>query len=427
MYQRLVRWVVPGGIHYPESHRRLRLFWVDGVLWNVGESFVLAFSTLYALVLGATTAQVGQLTAVSNLLGALALIPGARVSEAWGQRKRLVLIFSGVGARLPLLLLAVVPFVFKGVSAVYAVMALLALRTFCDNFAKPAATSLTADFVPLKLRGRYFSSRNFAMGVVALLTVPLAGFLIRGLGEQSGYQVGFFICFVAAALSAVAYSMIQEPPPAPSVPRLGARELVTQMLAQRPFVAFTVTAFLWSLALSMAGPFFNVFMVRDLGMNAASIGLVTATTNFTSLIGQRWWGMQYSKLGDMGIFRITGLVIPILPFFWTIAFSPWHVGVINFVGGLAWSGYTLATFNLLLSLTPDQGRERYVAVYQTSVFLAACVAPLLGAWLSDLLGFRLLFALSGAGRLLATVLFFRLIAQRSSGRERRQSAAHSSH
>jgi MFS family permease len=178
------------------------------------------------------------------------------------------------------------------------------------------------------------------------------------------------------------------------------------------------------MSLAVAGPGFKVFMVKELELSAATIGVLTALTSLTALVGQRWWGMQYNKLGDMGIFRITGLLIPIWPFIWLVTTSAWHVAFINFAAGLTWSGYNLAVFNLLLSLTPDRGRERYVAVYQTAVFLSACIAPLLGAWLADTIGFRALFGLSGFGRLAATVLFFGLIAQRSGYRERRQHAAH---
>src|SRR4051794_37588243 len=126
MVQRFTRWLIPGGIHYPTEHRRLRLFWWDGVFWNVAESFVLAYSTIYALALGATTAQVGQLTSISNLFGAAALIPGARLSERWRQRKPLIVLVGGFGARIPLLLMALAPLVFHGQAAVYAIVALLA-------------------------------------------------------------------------------------------------------------------------------------------------------------------------------------------------------------------------------------------------------------------------------------------------------------
>jgi MFS family permease len=46
-----------------------------------------------------------------------------------------------------------------------------------------------------------------------------------------------------------------------------------------------------------------------------------------------------------------------------------------------------------------------VALYQTVVFTSAVLGPLLGGWLADTVGFKPVFALSGAGRLLAMGLF----------------------
>jgi MFS family permease len=60
---------------------------------------------------------------------------------------------------------------------------------------------------------------------------------------------------------------------------------------------------------------------------------------------------------------------------------------------------------LLLILTPDEQRPRAVALYQTAVFFSAVVGPLLGGYLADAVSFKLLFGLSGIGRLLGMIIF----------------------
>lgn len=413
MWQRFRRWLIPGGLHYSRLHRQLTLFWWDGVYANIAESIALAYTALYALALGATNAQVGQLTAFQNLLGAAALIPGARFSEWWGRRKQLVVWSAGVGGRLTLLALALVPFVFDGQAAIYALMLVFGLRTFFLNFSNPAWTSFTAQLVPARLRGRYFSSRNFAIGVVTFVTVPLVGFLIQMFGSPQGYQVAFGLSFVAGIIGLGYFMAIPEPEGATA--RAAGRpsgDILREMLANQPFVVFTVVALVWNLSLQIAAPFFNVFLVKELGADSGIIGVTSAVNSVSALIGQRWWGRRYARLGDMGIFRMTGLIIPVLPLFWVVIQAPWQVSIINTIGGFVWAGYTLAQFNLLLSLTPEQGRERYVAFYQTAVFLSAFVGPLIGAALSDALGYRLMFGLTAIGRLAATLMFIRLIAAR---------------
>ena len=66
----------------------LRYFWLDGFFAAVSENFYLSFIPLFALAFGATSGQVGWLTAVANLAGAVALFPGARLAERGRKKAR---------------------------------------------------------------------------------------------------------------------------------------------------------------------------------------------------------------------------------------------------------------------------------------------------------------------------------------------------
>jgi MFS family permease len=59
----------------------------------------------------------------------------------------------------------------------------------------------------------------------------------------------------------------------------------------------------------------------------------------------------------------------------------------------------------MLGLAPAEQRARFSAVYQFAVFSASFVGPLLGTVLVGIWDIRLLFWLSFAGRLLASLLF----------------------
>ena len=85
-----------------------------------------------------------------------------------------------------------------------------------------------------------------------------------------------------------------------------------------------------------------------------------------------------------------------------------QVGIINTFSGFLWAGYNLSNFNLLLELTPDEGRPRAVALFQTAVFGSAVIGPLLGGFLADAIGFKFVFGLSSAGRYLGIALFILL-------------------
>jgi MFS family permease len=176
----------------------------------------------------------------------------------------------------------------------------------------------------------------------------------------------------------------------------------------RAFLGLVVSGFVWTLALQVAAPFFNVYLVRHLGASAATVGALAGVNTLFGLIGSGVFVRVMDRAGALKTQAFTGLLIPIIPTAWIWVTAPWQVGVLEAYAGLVWAGYNLANFALLLELTPDSHRPQAVALYQTVVFTSAVVGPLLGGWLADTFGFHVIFAASGAGRLLGIVLYIRL-------------------
>ena len=251
----------------PESRRGRRLLWWDGLVSNFSESFVLNFTGPFALALGATTGQIGWLSALVNLASALALFPGARLVERTGQRKRIVVWTGGGVARLLLLVIALVPVFIQGTAAIYAFIALVALRAFFSQLGFPAWSAMLADLVPAGIRGRYFASRNIGLAVAALIAAPLAGWLADQLGLPRGYQVSFFLAgLIGFGATAIFARIPDHPLPPVSQATTEKPEGIRSILRTHPrFAGFTAVAFLWNLSLMVAGPFFSVYLVRDLG------------------------------------------------------------------------------------------------------------------------------------------------------------------
>jgi len=163
------------------------------------------------------------------------------------------------------------------------------------------------------------------------------------------------------------------------------------------------------LGLQLAGPFFNVYMVSRLNASLAMVGLVTGVSSLFALAGQRLFGRLLDYKGSVWVQTITGLLIPALPLAWIWVTSPWQVGIINAFSGVLWAGYNLSNFNLLLELSPPEQRPRAVALYQTVVFVSAVLGPLLGGYLADAAGFKLVFGLSGAFRMLGMGVFLWMV------------------
>jgi len=408
----VVPWAYDGldpteAVFTPRQARGMRMFWWDGFFAWGSEAIVVQYLALYAVAFGATAAQIGVLSAMVALAGASAFLPGARLAERWGRRKLIVVLSAGLGARPMLLGLALLPFFFEGRQVVFIIAGVAALRYFMVGIGIPAWTSLTADLVPTAIRGRFLASRSVGMGVSALMVAPLAGGIIGWAGFPRGWEIAWLLAFLLGLGSTLAYARIPEPRPAsPAAVKSGGPG---RLLDDTNFLFFCGTALLWNLALYAASPFFNVYLVEDLGGSELWVGVLATVTGALGLAGLSYFGPIVDRRGAKWVMVIGGLTIPFLPWAWVLVQAPWQVIFINVAGGFLWAGYNLGSLNLLLAISPDQKRPTYAAAYQSAVYLSAFLGPLMGGFLAQVYGYRLLFGLSGAGRLLSTLLFIRFV------------------
>jgi MFS family permease len=397
----------------PRRLSGIRWSWLDGFFTTVSDNLYVGFILLYAMAYGASTSQLGLLAAVQNLFGAVSLFPGARAADAVRHRKPLVTWTVGGFARIALLALALVPWMTSvPASAIWLIIGLNGVRSFMSNFGNPAWTVLVGDLVPPRLRALYFGNRNLMIMLAALLVAPLAGWLIKagnGWLDQPylGYQAVLALAFVAGLAGTACFLRIPEPHRVmrARVVEEADTSLWTTLASNRAFVGLVVSGFVWNLALQVAAPFFNVYLIRHLGAGAGTVGLLAGVNTLFGLLGCGLFGRMMGRFGALKTQAVAGLLIPVIPTAWIWITAPWQVGIFEAYSGLVWAGYNLANFALLLELTPATHRPQAVALYQTVVFVSAVVGPLLGGWLADSFGFRVIFGLSGGGRLLGILLY----------------------
>ncbi len=388
---------------------------------QLADSFSMDYVPIFALAAGASAAGIGVLSSAANLASAITFIPGALLAARLRARKPIVL-SSGYGpARLMLVLLAIAPFLFHGAPAatlVALIIALNAVRIGAGSLANPAWTSIVADLVPAEARGRYLSTRNFAAGLCALGASPVAGWIVSQVNARTGrplagYQVTLIVAFTLSLGSTYAYWRIPEPPTLTGT-RLKRRvsDLVGLLRRNRVFTWLAATSFLWGVACNLCGPFFNIYLVTRLGGTAASVGISAAAFAISGLIGQAYCGRLVDRRGNRWMLVLTGLMLTAFPVSWVLYRAPWNMYLTNLFSGFIWAGYNLASFNLLLELSPPADREAAIGIYQTAVAASAVVGPILGGIMIQKLGYGSVFVTGSAGRLLAMAAFILLVRPR---------------
>jgi len=316
------------------------------------------------------------------------------------------------------------PFFVRDVGlAVTIIIAVNALNAFCSNFANPAWTAIVADIVPANIRGRFFSHRNFAVNLPALLIVPLAGYLIQTANRPgapfAGYQLVFGLAFVTGTLATIAFAQIDDPvEPNQGRQRLAWGEVARIIRTAPSFMGLLAATLIWNLGMQLTSPFLNIYLVSTLGADTAMVGWVAAAGSLAALLAQRRLGAWIDRRGNLWVQGVLSFVIVSLPLGWLAATAPWQVILVNAFGGVLWAGYNLASFNLLLELAPEKARAEAVALFQIVIAACATLVPILGGHLADLLGYRPLMAISAGLRLVAALAFVWWVARPAARRAR---------
>ena len=402
-------------ITQPEATRRnLIWFWCDGLFASASDNIVGTYLVIYLLALGASQAQIGLMSSLQSLSAAIMLLPGAMLVERIGRRRNLVLLGGG-WARAALLILALLPFLIKTPALIFVAIAFTISRDALANLSFPAWMSLTGDIVPMEGRGRFFASRNFIMGLAGMTVTLLAGLLISHSAHPAGYQIALGAAFVIGLLSIFSFGHLTDRPQPLAYPQvkqpLALRSLLRDASTHREFMIFAATTALWNFSINIAGPFFSVYMVKDLHADATMIGLTSVATSVATMLVQRKLGELNDRWGARRLTMLSGFLIPIVPILWIFINAPAWVIMINLISGALWGAYNLASFNYLLMIIPADLRARYSALFQIIVTLSLSVGAAVGSVIITHLGYHAVFLGSGVGRFIAALLFATLLAR----------------
>ncbi len=360
------------------------------------------FLPLYALAFGATASDLGLMSAVSHSVAPFTFLAGAYLAERSLRHKRIYVLMEGLFGRGMLLLFVLVPFYFRDRSAVWLLIGVQVARMTFFRLAEPARTVITGQIVPEHLRGRFMSARSLASSLGLLAAQPLASVMIARYLFPRGYQYSFGLALAAGLVGAFAFSRIPVPLPqghhsADKYPLQGLRR---QVLADRRFLAFLLVTLASSLGDQVTRSFYSAHMVRNLGLNASTVGFLATAASLASLIGLPLIGLLSDRRGNRMALIVVGLILSLARLLWLRAQTPWQLLPLHLLSGSVESAAQVVFLNLLLAVARPERYARYAALYHAGATTMSVVAPLAGGYLFERVGFASnLILASGVGLL----------------------------
>jgi len=382
--------------------------------WSISQALTFMFLVPFAVFLGLTNIQIGIVSAMPYASLILSQITTLFFSEKVCNRKKFVLTLSFI-TRLFLIPLLVLPFVSN--APVYFII-LIFLLYFVGEIASPALMSIIADFVPEKIRGRFFARKNIYIAQFTTIPYLLAGFFLDIFPKNS--PTGFIMLFAMGAVisffSLTFIASIKEPEYKP------VRENFSDVFKFRgEYGKFTLFMTVFSFAYMIASPFFVVYLLKNLGLGYSYFVLATSISTACRVIFSKPIGKISDKYGDKPVAIVSTFATALVPLTYLFFVSPQNVWLIipaEIISGIAWAGFDLSTVNLLLDFTTKEDRIMQIAKFNIVTAVPMIIAPIIAGYLSENVlfiwaGIPLLFALSAILRVVAAPLLFSIKEERA--------------
>ena len=371
----------------------------DSAAVNMNVGFGDNYVSAYAVALNASPVYVGLLTSIPNLVAPLAQLATSKAMEK-SSRKRIYSIAILIQALMWLPIIAIsLLFLSNWTQAPILLVIFYTVYALFGNFAAPAWVSWIGDIIDPKEAGKFLGLRNRIGGITGLVAIIVGGVILNLFKVQAGLAskiyiafIGFGIIFFLAMIFRLASRHFVLKQYEPHF-RLEKEQYFTffqfvKKIPQSNYGKFALYVALITMVVNIVGPYFTIYMLRDLKYSYIQFMLVTVASSIATFLFISSWGKFADKHGNIQMLRISSLIIPIICFMWPVCAyfipSPFQFAsilLINFISGYAWAGFNMAAGNFVFEAATPQRRglcSAYSSILNgLGVFIGATIGSIL--------------------------------------------------
>ena len=238
------------------------------------------------------------------------------------------------------------------------------------------------EWVPYRIRGKYFGRRNATLQISTLTFLLIAGWSLA----HWSYAIPVFQLLIAGAVLMRVFSLRwqwQSPTIARKhalEPQLPFREQLSVVLGSRSLLVFIAFGAVWSFAANCFGPFYHVFMFEQLSLSAFEVGLLAMFAQLSGALSLPAWGQLLDRYGNKSVMTISLILWQAQNFLWCFL-TPENRNMLYAMwifGGAVAAGFILGQFTLLLRLIPLEAKNLAIGINLATTSLVAAIAPIVG-------------------------------------------------
>jgi MFS family permease len=175
---------------------------------------------------------------------------------------------------------------------------------------------------------------------------------------------------------------------------------------KRNLITLWIGVFFCGMAYTISIPFLPIFLHNDLGINSgleAWSGITFGITFLASALISPYWGSLADKYGRKPMLIRSGFSLSALYFVSFFVHDPYVFLFVRILQGLL-SGYVPASIALIATNTPEKHVGYSLGVMSTASAAGSVIGPLIGGFVSHLVGNREAFLVSGFVVLIAAFI-----------------------
>ncbi len=350
------------------------------------------FLVAMAILLGATNLQIGVLAALPSFSSLFQLV-AIRLLQKFNNR-RAIAVFSNIFARLPLLIIGLLPLLFSTGTSIQVLIFLLFFHYFGGSVAGANWNSWMKDLVPEKKLGTYFSNRTrITQSLNVFLSLLIALLLDHMKKVNPDLELTTYAyMFVGGGILGLfgTWLLAKTPEPVSYLPKQNILKLLKKPLMDKNFRSLLFFNSFWQFSLNIATPFFTVFMMKRLNLPLSYIIGFAIMGQIAGIFAVKIWGRHSDVFSNKTIIRIAAPIYVLCILSWpfasmapTFAVTLFIVALINILSGISTSGVNLAIGNIGMKLASKKEAIVYLSAKNMVVAFFGSLGPLVGGFLAD--------------------------------------------
>jgi MFS family permease len=390
-----------------EAHIRKHERWnftvnlLDLTFYNLATSFVFGSTvlSLYASYLTSSAALIGLIPAIQSVGNFLPQLLTARYSEQLERKLPFVQKVS-VMERVPYL------FVFLGIVLIpdaprwlaYAILALsLAMATGSGGLGAPAWNAMLAKVVPVRRRGLMFGLSSAAGGLLGVAGAALSRHVLATYPYPTSFGICFALCFAFQVVSWICLSMNREPAKKPNIEAVSITtywKRLPDVLREHPNFARWLVAHSLTILGTMGTAFYVVYARKTFNVDDSFAATLTMAALASQTVSTPLLGWLADRLGHKWLSEVCALVGAAGALLILVAPGViWLYGVFMLVN-ISVAGRFISETGITMEFCDPDDVPTISALANTISAAPILLAPVLGGWIADLAGYRVLFAVA---------------------------------